>query len=85
MGLARKEFQPSLSLRLEKWDKPSEKLFFVSALSVSGAWDGAAARPFMSYSPAGSLNTYHSKSLSLNELLSEMYQNFLFAPQRECK
>lgn len=49
MDLARKEdFQHSLPHRPEKWDKTRRvALVFVNALSIRGAWDGAAARPFM--------------------------------------
>jgi len=83
MDLARKEdFLLSLSHRLEKWDKPAESFWFLLMPFPHGE-PGMELLPGLSCtkSSAGSLNTYHTRSLLLNELLSEIYQRASYLQQ----
>lgn len=83
MDLARKEdFQHSLPHRPEKWDKTHRvALVFVNALSIRGAWMELLPGLSCTKSSAGSLNTYHTRSLLLNESLLEIYQRASYLQQ----
>lgn len=56
-------------------------LFFVNAFYIRGAWDEFLPGLSCTKSLAGSLNMHHTRSLLLNELLSEIYQRASYSPQ----
>lgn len=56
-------------------------LVFVNGFYVRGAWDEFLPGLSCTKSSAGSLNMHHTRSLLLNELLSEIYQRASYSPQ----